>query len=103
MREFGEYVLQHAKPSSEAIDGCPTFATAYVGRKRWAQPNDRFPAATNLRTLRLVPKGRLKVAQHVVLGQLRQCKSVPSGTAESHMPPPAVPGGSVPPSTQDCV
>jgi hypothetical protein len=23
---------------SEGIDGCPTFATAYVGRKRWAQP-----------------------------------------------------------------
>src|SRR5580704_10990592 len=28
--------------ASEAIDGCPTFAPAYVGRKRWAQPNDRF-------------------------------------------------------------
>src|ERR1700722_11682408 len=26
----------------EGIDGCPMFAPAYVGRKRWAQPNDRF-------------------------------------------------------------
>jgi hypothetical protein len=31
-----------ALAASEAIDGCPTFAPAYVGRKRWAQPNDRF-------------------------------------------------------------
>ncbi len=23
-------------------DGCPTFAKAYVGRKRWAKPNNRF-------------------------------------------------------------
>jgi hypothetical protein len=23
-------------------DGCPTFAPAYVGRKRRAKPNDRF-------------------------------------------------------------
>ena len=29
------------KPS-EGIDGCPTFAPAYVGRKRRAKPNDRF-------------------------------------------------------------
>src|ERR1700722_4919323 len=28
--------------ASEGIDGCPTFAKAYVGRKRRAQPNDRF-------------------------------------------------------------
>jgi hypothetical protein len=28
--------------SSEGIDGCPTFAKAYVGRKPWAKPNDRF-------------------------------------------------------------
>jgi hypothetical protein len=27
--------------SQQGIDGCPTFAQAYVGRKRWAQPNDR--------------------------------------------------------------
>jgi hypothetical protein len=24
------------------LDGCPMFAPAYMGRKRWAQPNDRF-------------------------------------------------------------
>jgi hypothetical protein len=24
------------------LDVCPTFAKAYVGRKRWAQPNERF-------------------------------------------------------------
>jgi hypothetical protein len=28
-------------PSQQGIDGCPMFAQAYVGRKRWAQPNDR--------------------------------------------------------------
>jgi hypothetical protein len=24
------------------MDGCPTFAPAYVGRKIWAQPNNRL-------------------------------------------------------------
>jgi hypothetical protein len=27
---------------STVIDGCPTFAKAYVGRKRWAKPNNSF-------------------------------------------------------------
>ena len=27
--------------SQQGIDGCPTFAQGYVGRKRWAKPNDR--------------------------------------------------------------
>jgi len=27
----------------EGIDGCPSFAKAYVGRRRWAKPIDRFP------------------------------------------------------------
>ena len=35
---FGLYVVA----SSEGIDGCPRFAQAYLGRKRWAKPNDRF-------------------------------------------------------------
>jgi hypothetical protein len=35
--------------SSEAIDGCPRFAPAYLGRKRWAQPNDRFSPHQPLR------------------------------------------------------
>jgi hypothetical protein len=33
-------LLEPNRPS-EAIDGFPTFAQAYVGRKRWAKPNDR--------------------------------------------------------------
>jgi hypothetical protein len=51
--------------NAEESDGCPTFASAYVGRKRWAQPDDRF-----LHRLAddAVPEGRLKVAQDAVLG-----------------------------------
>src|SRR6202041_905954 len=60
-------------PSSEGIDGCPTFAKAYVGRKRWAKPNNcchwvdwqihiTHPISMNTCD-ESVPKGRLKVAQ----------------------------------------
>jgi hypothetical protein len=31
-----------ASLKSLVLDGCPTFAQAYVGRKRWAKPNERF-------------------------------------------------------------
>src|ERR1700722_10197359 len=40
--------------ASEVIDGCPTFATAYVGRKRWAERNDRFRYLWNDRRLDVV-------------------------------------------------
>jgi hypothetical protein len=37
-RPYGVCVIA----ASEGIDGCPRFAKAYLGRKRWAKPNDRF-------------------------------------------------------------
>jgi hypothetical protein len=61
-----------------------------VGRKRWAQPNDRLGSidcqnsryATADIQHREVPKGRLKVAQDVVLGNHYEAVLVPQGTAE---------------------
>ena len=34
--------LVASKPRQREQDGCPTFAKAYVGRKRRAQANERF-------------------------------------------------------------
>jgi hypothetical protein len=64
--EFGDYVIA----ASEGIDGCPRFALAYLGRKRWAKPNDRFHCidwpnsyeSSPDRGYDLVTKGRLKAA-----------------------------------------
>jgi hypothetical protein len=64
-------------PSGQVPDGCLTFAKAYVGRKRMAQPDERFyfidqefvcyaiePQTRNgTDNSFLVPEGRLKVTQ----------------------------------------
>jgi hypothetical protein len=79
---------------------------AHLFRPRYAGANLGHPSIASEAAMTKTPKGRLKVAQHVVLGQLRAGKSVPTGTAESHTPPSAVPGGTgrfVSSSTQDCV
>jgi hypothetical protein len=39
-------------PAIEETDGCPMFASAYMGRKRWAQPYDRFSYPTEKCELR---------------------------------------------------
>src|SRR5580698_8720441 len=45
----GNVLLPPKNPIENAIaapggnDGCPRFAPAYLGRKRWAKPDDRFP------------------------------------------------------------
>jgi len=41
----GKAVLSPSK-SGRKSDGCPMFAPAYMGRKRWAQPYDRFHHST---------------------------------------------------------
>src|ERR1700722_3784920 len=45
---------------------CPTFAKAYVSRKRWAQPNDRFCCIDLQMTQSR--RGRGKGAEDAVLG-----------------------------------
>jgi hypothetical protein len=39
------------------LDGCPMFAPAYMGRKRWAKPNDRFRVCA--RTLQICGNARV--------------------------------------------
>src|ERR1700733_3008120 len=44
---------------SRKSDGCPTFATAYVGRKRWAKPIKRFWLV-----VQILPPLVIRVANH---------------------------------------
>jgi hypothetical protein len=62
-------------------------------KRTWAENDGRsptiaFPISTGRSTSRLVPKGRLKVAQDAVLGWSRANRSSPEGTAEYLNAPP---------------
>ena len=50
-RWSGNFARPTASEASMALDGCPTFAKAYVGRKRRAQPHDCFVPASQQKAL----------------------------------------------------